>query len=233
MTDCDLFLADFNSVARDFQVNSIITDIPFNVSRDNNFKTMKDRTGRNGIHFGSWDENFSLENLRGFYDLVKEGGSVLIFMAFEQYAEVKRILELQGFETKDRLVFRKTNPMPRNRERRYVSDIEFLAWFTKGSGWVFNRQYESYDSSLMEYPAESGGGFVRYHPTQKPLKLMRELILRHTNKDDIVLDPFMGSGSTGVACKELQRNFMGFEIDQKYYNTAKKRCELIQEVLCN
>jgi DNA modification methylase len=65
----------------------------------------------------------------------------------------------------------------------------------------------------------------RYHPTQKPQKLIERLIIASSNEDDVVLDPFMGGGSTGVACKNLNRNFIGIEIDEKYFNIEKERIE--------
>ena len=63
------------------------------------------------------------------------------------------------------------------------------------------------------------------HPTQKPIKLMRRMVLGSTNEGDIVLDPFMGSGTTGIACKETGRDFIGFELDERYFSIAKKRIE--------
>ena len=61
--------------------------------------------------------------------------------------------------------------------------------------------------------------------SQKPLSLMQELLKIHTNDNDVVLDPFMGSGSTGVACKNLNRNFIGIELNEEYFNIAKRRIE--------
>ena len=66
------------------------------------------------------------------------------------------------------------------------------------------------------------------HPSEKPIKLMKILIKNSTNEQDKVLDPFMGSGTTGVACKELNRNFIGIELDEKYFNIAKERIEKAQ-----
>jgi DNA modification methylase len=91
--------------------------------------------------------------------------------------------------------------------------------------WTFNRQNGKYESSVLKYPSESGGGFRRYHPTQKNLKMIEYLIKIHTNENDVVLDPFMGSGTTGVACMNLNRRFMGIELDESYFNIAKNRIE--------
>lgn len=65
----------------------------------------------------------------------------------------------------------------------------------------------------------------RFHSTQKPLDLITRLVLASSNEDDIILDPFMGSGTTGVACKNLNRNFIGIELDENYFNIAKDRIE--------
>ena len=127
---------------------------------------------------------------------------------------------------KDKLIWEKTNTMPRNRDRRYISNIEILSWYVKPKNkWTFNRQNGKYESSVLKYPSESGGGFRRYHPTQKNLKMIEYLIKIHTNENDVVLDPFMGSGTTGVACMNLNRRFMGIELDESYFNIAKNRIE--------
>lgn len=115
--------------------------------------------------------------------------------------------------------------MPRNRDRRYIVDFEMGIWFVKkGAKWVFNRQSDKYDRPEYNYPIVSGREKTK-HPTQKPIKLMEEMILRHSNKEQLVLDPFMGSGSTGVACKNLDRKFIGIELDEEYFNIAKGRIE--------
>ena len=75
------------------------------------------------------------------------------------------------------------------------------------------------------------GGFVndnggkRYHPTEKPIRLMKKIIEDYTKEGDTILDCFMGSGTTGIAAVNMNRNFIGFEIDDKYFNIAKKRIE--------
>ena len=113
--------------------------------------------------------------------------------------------------------------MPRNRDRRYVPDIEMIIWFIKPGKWTYNRQNSKYESSVISIPSESGGGYKRYHPTQKPLKLIEYLIKIHSNKNDLVLDPFMGSGTTAISSIKTGRNFIGFELEEKYYNDSLKR----------
>lgn len=220
--DCFKVIQQF--IENDFKVDAIITDIPYQISVDNNFKTMKDRTGRNGIDFGEWDKEFDCSSLGIFSKILKPNGSIVLFHSFEQYSDVKKTFESNGLECKDRIIWEKTNPMPRNRDRRYISNCEMGSWYVmKKAKWTFNRQDEKYQKMIFRYPSESGGGFKRYHPTQKNLELMKEIVAIHTNENDIVFDPFAGSGSTGVACKLLNRNFIGCEIDKNYAKIIEER----------
>lgn len=205
-------------------INCIVTDIPYLISKESNFDSMKDRTGRIGLSFGDWDKEFNLNELKNFPELLEKNGSIVLFHSFEQFSEIKGILEENGMIFKDKIIWKKTNPMPRNRDRRYISNCEIASWYVKkGSKWTFNRQNEKYQQMIFEFPAESGGGFKRYHPTQKNLKLIEEIIKIHTNTGDIVLDCFMGSGTTGIACKRLNRKFIGIELKSEYYEIAKNR----------
>jgi site-specific DNA-methyltransferase (adenine-specific) len=143
----------------------------------------------------------------------------------EQFNDIKNILE-PDYEYKDKVIWYKTNPMPRNRDRRFISDVEIASWYIrKNAKWTFNRQSSNYESSVLMYPSESGGAFERFHPTQKNLEMTKYLIKILTNEGDTVLDPFMGSGTTGVACKELGRNFIGIEKEKKYFDIAKNRID--------
>jgi len=202
-------------------IDLVLIDIPYNISRENNFKTMKDRKGRNGIEFGEWDKNFDISGLNNIQRVIKKGGSLVIFHSFEQFSDLQKVFNELVF--KDKMVWKKTNPMPRNRDRRYISNIELISWYVKEGVWIFNRQNKNYESSVFEYPSESGGGFKRYHPTQKNLNLVKYLIKIHSRENDVVLDCFLGSGTTTLACKDLKRNFIGVDIDQKYVDIANKR----------
>lgn len=215
------------SKIEDESVDLILTDIPFNISRDNNFHTMKDRTGRKGIDFGEWDKGFNESNLVQLERVLKKGGSLITFHAFEQYETIREVLNL---EPKDKIIWQKTNPMPRNRDRRWISDIEIASWFVKkGSKWTYNRQSDKYEVSVLRYPSESGGGFKRYHPNQKNLSMVEYLIKIHSNEGDTILDPFAGSGTTAIACMNTGRNYIGFELEKEYYIKANERIRLHKE----
>ena len=202
--------------------DAIITDPPYNISRDNNFKTM----GRAGIDFGEWDKDFDLTGWIKYCEpLLKKGGNIVIFNGWKNMTYISNALEDNGFEVKDLIRWKKTNAMPRNRDRRFITDYEVAAWAVKKGGkWTFNRLSDTYEipeilGGLTPKSEKVNGG----HPTQKPIYVMKWLLERLTNEGDLILDPFMGSGSTGVACLNTNRNFIGIELDEKYFNIAQER----------
>lgn len=208
----------------DYSIDLICTDIPYIISQENHISKMPDRKGRNGLDFGSWDKEFDVSKLSVLSQKLRKGGSLICFHSFEQYSDLKQAL--CDLECKDRLIWEKTNPMPRNADRRYVCNAEMFTWYVKpGASWVFHCISDTYDGCVHKYPSESGGGFKRYHPCQKPQALLLNIIRRHSNVGDTVFDPFMGSGSIGVAAKTLDRHFIGIELDEKYFEIAKQRIE--------
>ena len=201
-------------------VDLVLTDPPYNIARSNNFCTM----GRKGIDFGEWDKGFDLFTwIDACAKLVKPGGSLFYFNAWKNIGVMAQHCETLGFEVKDCFRWEKANPMPRNRDRRYIVDFELGVWAVKtGSRWTFNRQDKKFERPKFVSGLVSGKEKTE-HTTQKPLALMEYLVKLHSNEGDTVLDPFMGSGTTGVACKNLNRNFIGIEKDEKYFEIAKAR----------
>ena len=218
-----LYNDDCLNVLKEIEDNSvdfILTDPPYNIARDNNFHTM----GRKGIDFGEWDKGFDLFS---YIDLLPrvcaKDASVVIFNDWKNIGEIAKYAESKGFLIKDMLRWEKSNPMPRNRDRRFIVDYEVAVWLTMPKAkWTFNRQSETYDRPLFK-GSLVGGKEKTAHTTQKPIWLMKEILQVLSNECDTVLDPFMGSGSTGVACKELDRNFIGVELDKQYFDIATKR----------
>ena len=128
-----------------------------------------------------------------------------------------------NIRTRTIYVWHKTNPTPQFRKVNYLSACEFAYIGSKGNGsWTFNFGYQTEMHNFYETPNASIYG-VTEHPTEKPVSLFKHFIEVHSNKGDVVLDPFMGSGTTGVACKATERKFIGFEKDEKYFEMAKKR----------
>lgn len=213
-----------NFIKQGIKVNHIITDPPYNISKDNNFSTMKN-SKRIGVDFGQWDKNFDLYGwIKSYVQILDRNGSIIIFCSYRFISYICDSLESAGCDVKDILIWQKSNPMPRNINRRYVQDMEFAIWAVmNGSKWVFNKPKNiPYLRSLYSAPIVSGKEKTG-HPTQKSLKIMQEIIKNHTNSGDLILDPFMGSGSTGVASVGLGRKFIGVELSKNYYNIAKDR----------
>ncbi|WRC94210.1 site-specific DNA-methyltransferase [Helicobacter pylori] len=228
-----IYHADAFEIIEDFyqqnlKVDAIITDPPYNISVKNNFSTLKSAK-RQGIDFGEWDKNFKLlEWITRYAPLVNPNGCIIIFCSYRFISYIADFLEENGFVVKDFIQWVKNNPMPRNIHRRYVQDTEFALWAVKKKAkWVFNKpKNEKYLRPLILKSPVVGGLERVKHPTQKSLALMEKIISIHTNPNDIVLDPFMGSGTTGLACKNLERNFIGIESEKEYFQTAKKRLNL-------
>lgn len=207
-----------------FKVDAVITDPPYNISRKNNFATMN--CVRQGMDFGEWDKDF---NITAFIPLaskvLKENGNFVIFNAWENLGEIKRVCEENNIYIKRCLVLSKSNLAPFNRDRMFVNDVEFALWGVKNSkgkptGWTFNRN-NPFEKCIIPCTVQTS----KLHPTMKDIRVIDYLVKTLTNEGDTVLDCFMGSGTTGVACKKLKRNFIGCEIENKYFVIAKDRIE--------
>jgi len=225
MSEIDLRLGDCLELMKDIpdgSIDAIITDPPYNIARKNNFHTM----GRSGIDFGEWDKGFDLFSyIDEIPRMLKKDGSVIIFNDWKNVGEIARYCESVGLVIKDMLRWEKANPMPRNRDRRYITDYECAIWCTnKKAKWTFNRKDDKYQRPLFK------GALTKMsektpHPTQKPLWLMEEILKIHTNENDMVLDMFMGSGTTLVACQNTNRNGIGIEMDETYFKIAQNRVQ--------
>ena len=213
----------------DESIDAVITDPPYNISRENNFSTMSS-ANRKGIDFGEWDKGFDqVSYLNEVFRILKMGGTAVIFNSRENVALLNQYADEHNLLFKDIIYWVKSNPMPRNRDRRYVTSVENAVTIVKnGEKWTFNRQRSNYENGLFKYPIVSPK--ERIHPTQKPVQLMEDLVRIHSNESDVILDPFLGSGSTGVACINTKRNFIGMEVNEEYFNKAKNRIELAQKM---
>lgn len=205
-------------------VDAIITDPPYNISRKNNFSTI----GRKGIDFGNWDKEFDqFEWLENIDEIIKSGGSLIIFNDWKNIGEIAKFLETKGFEIKDVIRWVKTNPMPRNVNRRYVTDYELALWAIKKGKWTFNKDPLKHYLK-PEYIGTPPMGTKRIHPTQKSGDVIKNIIKTHTNEGDLVFDPFSGSGEISLAAKELNRNYIACEIDESYYKLSLSRFDNVK-----
>lgn len=189
-------------------VDFVLTDIPYDVvSRDDNGLRNLDK-GKADILTFDLDE-FLNQVLR----LAKN--SICIFCGKEQFSMIYKFFAEQKGTVRP-IVWQKSNPSPMNGQYIYLSGVELAVWFKKKGAKTFNAHCKN---TVFKYP----NGNSKLHPTAKNLMLFEELILDNTNKNDVVLDACMGSGTTGVACVNTNRNFIGIELDENYYNIACER----------
>lgn len=230
LKNAQLYLGNAYTIVKEFKkqnmlVNHIITDPPYNISKENNFSTM--RNPRQGVDFGSWDKHFDLYSwIKDYSEILDKNGSMIVFCSYRYMSHIIDKLEESDMSVKDVIIWQKSNPMPRNIDRRYVQDTEFAVWAVKKNAkWVFNKpEDKSYCRTVYETPIVSGKERLN-HPTQKSLALMENMIKIHTNENDVILDPFMGSGTTGEAALKNNRNFIGVEVIKEYFDVSKDRIE--------
>jgi site-specific DNA-methyltransferase (adenine-specific) len=194
--------------------NSIVDD----VGKDNYMKygTIYGKKYCVKTDYGEWDANFTMELLDQFigeyYKKLRKGGTLIMFFDLWKISALKELLEKHKFKQIRMIEWIKTNPQPLNSKVNYLTNCREIALVgVKGGSPTFN---SSYDNGIYMYPLQ--GGKNRFHPTQKSLALFEELIKKHSNENDVVLDTFLGGGTTAIACKNTNRQFRGCEISKEY-----------------
>lgn len=211
----------------DSSIDMVLTDPPYVISRDTGFKNSVNGVDRLKISmdFGEWDKGFTLEVLsdivKEYYRVLRDGGYVIIFYDLWKIQELSQLLTGVGFKQLRFIEWIKTNPVPINSKINYLTNSrEVAVCAVKGSKPVFNSKY---DNGIYSYPIYHNKN--RFHPTQKPPGLFKELIIKHTNPGDTVLDTFIGSGTTAIACLDTNRKCKGSERDNSYYKQIIRRIE--------
>ena len=178
--------------------------------------------------YGEWDKQFTVDKLQEFvkifYKKLRKGGTCIIFFDLWKLETLKHFMETAktqktGFKQIRFIEWVKTNPMPLNQSRNYLTNCREIALLgvKKGSP-TFNSRY---DRGIYEFPIQTGKKGER-HPTQKSLALFEELIKKHSNEGDLVIDPFLGGGTTAIACKKTKRRFSGCEVEKSYFDIIIK-----------
>ena len=229
-------------------VDMIFADPPYNLQIGAEFgrdvlKRPNDRVV-DGVH-DAWDkigtfadyDVFSEAWLTAARRVLKPNGTLWVIGSYHNIFRVGATLQDIGFWILNDIVWRKTNPMPNFRGRRFTNAHETLIWCARSEDSRHTFNYDAMkalnDDLQMRsdwlLPICSGqerlrdGSGRKAHPTQKPEALLHRVILASTQAGDIVLDPFFGTGTTGVVCKKLGRSFIGIERDQSYVDAARKR----------
>jgi DNA modification methylase len=216
-------------------IDLILTDPPYLISRESGFRNTSDNAndeiklkyGKISIDFGDWDKVEIDWNLlfKEYYRVLKKGGTVIFFFDIWKSNIIKEVAELNKFKQPRIGQWVKNNPVPINSKNNYLSNsIEYFFTFVKGGKPTFN---SIYDNGIYKYPLCHGK--QRFdHPTQKPLELIKDLVRKHSNEGDLVLDTFAGTGTTAHAAFLLNRKFIVIEKELKYFEIIKKRIEDIK-----
>lgn len=233
---CKLLQGDCLQLLKKIPNNSvdlICIDPPYLISKDTNFdkggswnnsNNKKCRKTPPKFDFGEWDK-IKLDTIslfKEYYRVLKQSGTLICFYDIWKMQELRYAAENAKFKQLRLCRWEKTNPVPVNSKLNYLTNAtEYFITAVKGNKPTFHSEY---DKGIYIYPICSGLERT-LHPTQKPLILIEELIKKHSNENELILDCFMGSGTTGVAAMKLNRNFIGIEINPTYYNIAKTRIE--------
>ena len=221
-----LFNDDYRNVLPKLRnkVDCIIADVPYNISFENN----------------EWDKNFILD-CELLYNVLKDNGNIVIFQGWSNICETKTKLD-KYFTLRNWIVWDRIKG--RGSKHNLVSTREDILWYSKGDDYTYNPQLSNIKKKTNRMGIKNGeknrkltnvwydiSPLVPWskervnHPTQKPLELMKRCVKLWSNEGDIVLDFTMGSGTTGVACVQLDRNFIGIELDKDYFEIAERRIE--------
>src|ERR1700730_950280 len=225
-------------------VDLVFADPPYNLQLESTL-SRPDQSLVNGVD-DDWDkfasfsdyDNFTRAWLTGVRRVMKKDATIFVIGSYHNIFRAGSILQDLGFWILNDIIWRKANPMPNFRGRRFTNAHETLIWAAKGAGiknYCFN--YELLKAGNEDCQVRSDwflpictgaerlkDSFGRkIHPTQKPEALLSRILLAASNKGDVVLDPFLGSGTTGAVAKRLGRSFIGIERDATYVSAARAR----------
>ena len=238
----------------DGSIDLIFSDPPYNLS-GSSLDLANNTTGGAFYKVNeAWDTftqseylSFTKAWIKESYRALKMGGSLYISCTHHNIGELVLTGKEIGFKLNNILTWYKTNAMPNITKRTFTHSTEFVLWFVKGSGWTFNydrvkalnpnktkegkpKQMRDF-WDFLELPIVQGRerlkgtGNRALHPTQKPEKLLEIIIEASSNAGDIVLDPFLGTGTTAVVAERLGRRWIGFDLSEEYTAAAAKRIE--------
>jgi site-specific DNA-methyltransferase (adenine-specific)/modification methylase len=230
----------------DNSVDCIITDPPYNISKEGN-KIQRnyehynwDRRSDIGLDFGEWDRcweteedffNFTESWFAECVRVLKESGWIYIFFGKQMTGIFDLLLSKKyGIKARTIYVWVKSNPVPSFRKVNWISGTEHIWVGSKGDSKLKNFLYQKDMNNYFISPNASAYKETE-HPTEKPVKLIKHLITVNSNEGDIILDCFAGSGTTGKAAYELNRNCILIEKELEYCEIIKNRMALCEPFL--
>ena len=224
---CQIMVCDYKeflSAIPNNSVDLILTDPPYSISRKSGFKALGPNSVKRfavDMDFGDWDHTeINLNELASLsYETIRPGGTAIIWYDLWKSSYLATAMIDCGFKQLRWIEWQKTNPVPLNSKVNYLTNSREIAIAGVKIGKpTFNSEY---DSGTYQYAIPNNG--QRFHPTQKPIGLFSELIIKHSNEEDLVVDPFLGSGTTALASLKNNRQFHGCDISDEYIEIARKR----------
>ena len=230
-------------------IDLIFADPPYNLS-GNGLKWEGNKTGGDWYMVNEqWDKMPAHEYLQFTRDwiaacdrVLKQKGALYVACSYHNLGEVIIVLKERDFKINNIITWHKINAMPNMTKRTFTHSSEFVVWAVKGNGWTFNynkvkeiNPNKQKDGSLKQMrdvwglPIVQGKERLRgedgrsLHPTQKPEEMLKRIILASSNIGDIVLDPFLGSGTTTYVANKFSRKWIGIEKDERYAKSAQQR----------
>lgn len=210
---------EFMKTLPDKCIDLVLTDPPYNASNSNigfkdGYKTINEE----------WDKNFDpIPFLDESFRIIKDGGSILVFCS---YHLLGKYLEY-GKKVQQIIHWEHITAMPAI-AKVYTPVIEYIVWFSTPK-YTFNKEFSDRNVLHAKKPYQVNEDFG--HPSPKPTELICKLLQVHSKENDIVFDPFLGSGTTAIACKMLNRNYIGCEISPEYCKIAEERINAISNTL--
>lgn len=218
--DCFLIMEEL--IRQKIQVDAVICDPPYN------------------IDIANWDNNFDIERaLKLCYQLLKDNGNIIIFQGWSEVCKTKSIMD-NLFTPMNWIIWDRIKG--RGATKNFVSTREDILWYCKGENPTYHKMYSNIEKKTAGMGSKNGettraltnvwydispivpwSSEKTEHPSQKPVELMERCVNIWTNPNDTVLDFTMGTGTTGRACLNLGRKFIGIEQDNKWFNIAQSR----------
>jgi len=222
--------------------NLVFADPPYNLQIGKKLKR-PDNSKVNGVN-DKWDQfksfedydNFCKEWLNECKRVLKDNGSIWVIGTYHNIFRIGYHIQNVGYWMLNDVIWRKNNPMPNFKGTRFTNAHETLIWASKSKKSKYTFNYQSLKCLNDDLQMRSDWTFPicngkerlkkngkKVHSTQKPETLLHRIILATTNKDDVILDPFLGTGTTAVVAKKLGRKYFGIEKDKKYFKAADER----------
>lgn len=204
------------------KADCVITDPPYLIDYKTNYRQDKSHKFCKAIKN---DDNVQLiiDVMPLLYDVMKDDTPLYMFCGSDKVDFFKREVE-KYFTLKNIIVWDKMNWTAGDLEAQYGKQYEFIIYANKGRA-KFNDGAKRY-SDIWRFSRVAGNEQI--HQNQKPIDLLSRMINQQTGEGDLILDPFMGSGTTAVACHKLNRRYIGFELDEEYFGLANERLDALK-----